>query len=126
MRVRRLLKVYNHINDERRRNLNVKFVSGLALMLVSGIAIAGFILAGDDSSPTADGNLANQAPEDDLVTEYVGLDMDEIMVGEIDPDLVRALRDQWERDHAGAVIHHDEPVRFEGVVVGYRITYVGP
>lgn len=115
MNVRKLLKVYNYVNDEKRAKVNLKFVAVLAAFLLSGIALAGFFMLQNPTPGTADGAATH--------TEYVGLSTEEIAAGRLDPALATERWEAWKAEHPDAVVTQREEVRVAAVVVGWRVTY---
>jgi hypothetical protein len=120
MDVRKLLKVYNYVNDERRPKVNLKFAAALAGFLLSGAMLVGFVALQQGASPS-DG----AGPQAAARTDYVGLSTEEIARGQLDPALVQQRWAQWQAEHPGANVEKREEVRVQpgNVLVGYRVTY---
>lgn len=119
MDVRKLLKVYNYVNDEKRARLNVKFLALYAAFVVSGLALIGFFVVegwnGNSAAPVAESK-----------TDYVGLEPAEVAQAQINSGLVSERLAEWHAAHPDAVIEHQERVEAGGVLIGYRITYREP
>jgi len=118
--VRRLLKVYNYVNDDRRTKVNLKFMGALLAFLVAGAALVGFAIVQRGGSP------GGEAPTAQSKTDYVGLSAAEIQSGSIDPSMVEQRWATWQAEHPGAVIDKKEEVKAGPVVVGYNVTYHEP
>lgn len=120
MDVRRLLKVYNYVNDERRLKVNYKFAGALLAFLVAGAALVGYVIVQRGAQGPAD------APAAASKTDYVGLSTAEIQAGTLDARLVEQRWAAWQAEHPDATIEKREEVRAGAVVVGYRVTYHEP
>lgn len=122
MDVRRLLKVYNFVNDERKSRLNYKFVGALAAFLLVGAAIGGLLLAGGGSGPGgASANAASSEPR----TDYVGIPLDTPLTG-YDPAAVESAWDDWRHEHPDATIKSREEAYVGMLVYGWYVTWYGP
>lgn len=119
MDVRRLLKVYNYVNDEKTPKVNLKFAAVVAALLVSMGALLAYAL-----SHTASGECPPDCTTSESQTTYVGLQPGEIASG--DPDLTlqaqARLRD-WRAEHPNYVVDDLAEVKQGGIVVGYNVTY---
>lgn len=135
MDVRRILKVYKYVNDEKRPKVNVKFLAALGAFLLSGMALIGFFTlekpgsANPGATAAGAGGDAREAREGGRsIMEYVGLEPDELAQAQLDPTLAERRLAQWKADlPRSAVIEKEERVEAnvggETVTVGWRVTY---
>lgn len=118
MDVRRLLKVYNYVNDDRKARVNVKFAAALAVFLFASIIGLAWGLA-QNSSPSC-------PPRCDYETsreEYVGLDANEVATSGNPALLAQARLDEWQRDHPNYEVIEATPVEQGGVTIGFKVVY---
>jgi hypothetical protein len=125
MDLKRILKVYNYVNDEKHPKVNVKFMGLLAGFLVVGGLLVAFALS--NPSPGAGGGEGPAAEEGDPQTDFVGLTDAEALLHQADLDrrdqIIQARLDSWLADHPEADIVSMEP-HYDGAVwIGYDITY---
>lgn len=123
MDIRRLLKVYNTVNDEKRSRLNIKFVGVFAAFLLSVVAFAGFFALQRGGSDACVTDCASSAASQ---REYVGLSSGELASPVGKSALVEQRWQSWEAEHRDAVVEKRESVEVGGVVVGYWVTYREP
>lgn len=122
MDVRKLLKVYNYVNNEKRPKVNYKFAGALVAFLAAGALLVGFLIAqngGDDSEGSR--NLAASCnPE----TTYVGIDPKD--AGSISLSTPTADQEYaaWEAEHRDHKVTKKEPVTMGGVTLGYHVTSI--
>lgn len=129
MDVRRLLKVYNYVNDEKKPKVNLKFAAALAaFVLASGLLIA-YALAQRDATtcpPACTSEVAHGSPGGESgpsYTIYVGLSSSEISIG---GDLTKMAEErlrEWRAAHPTYVIDYEDPVEQLGATVGFNVTY---
>lgn len=124
MDVRRLLKVYNYVNNEKRPKVNLKFLGALAAFLLAGGALIAFAVVQNRSgAPTGPDAAAKTCPER---SEYVGLSTDEFASAPYNAQLPQQRLDTWKAQHPGATITHQEPVTDPSgaVTYGWNLRYV--
>jgi hypothetical protein len=125
MDLKRILKVYNYVNDEKHPKVNVKFMGLLAGFLVVGGLLVAFALS--NPSPGAGGQAGPAAEQGDPQTDFVGLTEAEALLHQADLDrrdqIIQARLDSWLADHPEADIVTMEPHYDGGVWTGYDITY---
>ena len=124
MDVRKLLKVYNYVNNDKRPKVNLKFAGALVAFLAAGALLVGFLVMNNGSSNNGPGsNAVSNCPS---TTEYVGLDPND--PGSLSTSAVRAdsAFAKWQQDHPGWTIEKKEPVSRGGIVMGYLVTASPP
>lgn len=116
MDVRRLLKVYNYVNDDRRAKVNIKFAALVALTVAASGVLIFYALKQDNVCPP-------QCSTPTSRTAYVGLAPSEIAQGG-DVALVAQERlDQWRAAHPDWRVLSVEPVTQGGLTVGFNVEY---
>lgn len=114
--IRRILKVFNIVNDERRPKVNLKFAGTLVALVAVGAVLVTFSALNPPSAPP-------EAPAQER-TEYVGLTPTEVALYGSDIDLIQARYAAWQGEHPEAEIVEVEPHRdAQGRWTGYDITY---
>ncbi len=121
MDVRKILKVYNYVNDEKRPKVNVKFLAALAAFLVAGAALVTVALLNGGSSPSS-----SEVPASESKREYVGLsdqEMERMLSGRVNAQTAQQRWTAWQAEHPDAVVEKREEMRLSGVVVGWWVTW---
>ena len=124
MDVRKLLKVYNYVNNEKRPKVNLKFAGALVAFLSAGALLVGFLVMNDGApNGSTPGANAGTCPSQ---TEYVGLDPND--AGSLSTSSLRAdsAYAEWQRSHDGWKVEKKEPVSRSGIVIGYLVTASPP
>jgi hypothetical protein len=120
MDIKRLLKVYNYVNDPKKAKVNLKFIGLVAaFLLVGGLLVTFSILNAPQGPPDA-------APQ--TRTDYVGLTETEAAVYAVDPPqmdgIIEGRLDNWIGAHPEAeildIVRHNNAA---GLWTGYDITY---
>ena len=126
MDVRKILKVYNYVNDDKRPKVNLKFVAVYAAFLLSVVAMVGFFaaqrLSGDGTSgpgPGSDGSGVAATSH----RERVGLSQEEIAAGTFQPGTADQRLAAWKAEHPNYVIDKQEAESVGPAVVAYWVTY---
>lgn len=122
--VRKLLKVYNVVNDEKRHKVNLKFAGALVAFVASGVALVAMaIVESDSGSPGAFGQDDLASTEDASETECFSVPAAEIGDGLVASTQVEELYTQWRATHEDAEVESVTPLYAGDTHVGYCVTF---
>lgn len=116
MDVKKLVKVYNYVNDEKRPKVTLKFAAVLAAFLLSGAALVAFFLT-QNGSDVSDAS-ANATTKRDCFS-LSSQEMNEAGASA----LLETKYAAWKAAHPGAEILKEEPIQSSGRTIGYCLTY---
>lgn len=117
--LKRILKIYNYVNDDKRTKVNIKFVGLVAAFLVVATLLVAYAAWGPYGSTEPDDGAAAQEHE-----EFVGLTPVEAALYGSDADLIEARLDSWLAQHADAeILSIERAYNADGLWIGYDITY---
>lgn len=120
--LKHMVKVYNYVNDEKRRRFNYKFLGLLAGLLVAASALVAFAAQLDPEPAAVNGSREGSSASESR-TDYVGLSPAEIASSAAQSGQVQERLDSWYEAHPRANVEGIEPVYERGLLVGYLITY---
>lgn len=117
--IRRILKVYNYVNDDTKTKVNIKFVGLVAAFVAVSALLVAYAAWGPYGS--ADTTPAAAAEEQ---TEFVGLTEVEAALYGSDAERIEARLGSWVDQHPEAEVLAMERVYDDnGLWIGYEITY---
>ncbi len=117
--IKRILKIFNYVNDDKQTKVNIKFLSLVAAFLVTAGLLVAYAAWGPYGTAGPDDTAAAQEH-----TEFVGLTPVEASLYGSDADLIEARLDSWLAQHADAeIVSVERAYDDEGLWIGYEITY---
>jgi hypothetical protein len=123
MDLKRLLKVYNYVNDPKRPKVNLKFMGLLAAFLVVGGLMILYAVNNPMAGPTSEPAAGNHQQK----TAFVGLAPSEVSTPMANQALIDARWAAWQQAHPDAeVMSRQAQMDSQGRFVGWQVTYREP
>lgn len=116
--LKRILKIFNYVNDDKRTKVNIKFLSlAVAFVVVASLLVA-YAVWGPYNTTEPETGAAQER------TEFVGLTPVEASLYGSDAELIDARLATWLEQHPNAeIVSVERAYNEDGLWVGYDITY---